>query len=71
MRSKDDNNKENRACTDKNYKDILTQADDIILKLISKTEPEKNCDGAKFKVVLASLVCTLFALAVVYIIVKY
>ena len=71
MRAKDNNGKKYRTGTSKKHKDILSEADDIILNLISKTEPCKKSDESRLKIMFTGFVCTLFALAVIYVIVKY
>ena len=54
--------------TSKN-KDILSEADDIISKLISKTE-YKTCHRG-FRVIVTSFICAAIALTVAYVIVKF
>jgi hypothetical protein len=52
-------------------KDILSEADDIISRLILKTECDVECKMSNTKVFITSVMCLTFAVFVAYVIIKY
>lgn len=52
-------------------KDILSEADDIISKLISKTECNIEDKVSKTRIALTSVLCFAFAMIVAYVVIKY
>ena len=52
-------------------KDILTEADDIISRLICETECNIECKVSGARIIITSVMCFAFAVLVAYVVIKY